>query len=183
MMDGVGDMNLPPDAMMHQPAYPNDTNIRLKMDPSEIAGPLPLPKPRRKRQRKVDKPPKPPAERKKRGRKSKMEKLMAQAAADARHAGLSQQPGGEWARAKGSGMFMPGEMMNGPQHHESVVKDVNMRRASLENQMSEVSICNGVVIDINLLFMSVDHSPIRQTFIFENNFSTVGKSFLNLVKL
>ena len=29
----------------------------------------------------------------------------------------------------------------------------------------------------------VDHSPIRQTFKFENNFSTVGKSFLNLVKL
>ena len=29
----------------------------------------------------------------------------------------------------------------------------------------------------------MDHSPIRQTFIFENNFSTVGKSVLNLVKL
>ena len=28
----------------------------------------------------------------------------------------------------------------------------------------------------------LDHSPIRQTFIFENNFSTVGKSFLHLVK-
>ena len=29
----------------------------------------------------------------------------------------------------------------------------------------------------------MDHSPIRQTFKFENNFSTVRKSFLNLVKL
>ena len=29
---------------------------------------------------------------------------------------------------------------------------------------------------------AMDHSPIRQTFKFENNFSTVGKSFLNLVK-
>ena len=29
----------------------------------------------------------------------------------------------------------------------------------------------------------MDHSPIQQTFIFENNFSTVGKSFLILVKL
>ena len=29
----------------------------------------------------------------------------------------------------------------------------------------------------------MDHFPIRQTFKFENNFSTVGKSFLNLVKL
>ena len=29
----------------------------------------------------------------------------------------------------------------------------------------------------------MDYSPIRQTFKFENNFSTVGKSFLNLVKL
>ena len=29
----------------------------------------------------------------------------------------------------------------------------------------------------------MDHSPIIQTFNFENNFSTVGKSFLNLVKL
>ena len=25
----------------------------------------------------------------------------------------------------------------------------------------------------------MDHSPIRQTFKFENNFSTIGKSFLN----
>ena len=31
--------------------------------------------------------------------------------------------------------------------------------------------------------LSMDHSPIRQTFKFENNFSTVAKSFLNLVKL
>ena len=31
--------------------------------------------------------------------------------------------------------------------------------------------------------ITMDHSPIRQTFKFENNFSTVGKSFLNLVKL
>ena len=31
--------------------------------------------------------------------------------------------------------------------------------------------------------VSMEHSPIRQTFKFENNFSTVGKSFLNLVKL
>ena len=30
---------------------------------------------------------------------------------------------------------------------------------------------------------SVDNSPIRQTFKFENNFSTVGKSFLSLGKL
>ena len=30
---------------------------------------------------------------------------------------------------------------------------------------------------------TMDHSPIRQTFKFENNFSTIGKSFLNLVKL
>ena len=29
----------------------------------------------------------------------------------------------------------------------------------------------------------MDHSPIRQAFKFENNFSTVRKSFLNLVKL
>ena len=29
----------------------------------------------------------------------------------------------------------------------------------------------------------MDHSPIRLTFKLENNFSTVGKSFLNLVKL
>ena len=28
----------------------------------------------------------------------------------------------------------------------------------------------------------MDHSSIRQTFKFVNNFSTVGKSFLNLVK-
>ena len=141
MMDGVGDMNLPPDTMLHQPAYQNDTHMPLKMDPSEIVAQLPLPKPRRKRQRKVDKPPKPQTERKKRGRKSKIEKLMAQAAADPMHAGFSQQPGVDWARGKGSGVFIPGEMMNGPQPHESVlVKDVNMRRASLENQMSEVSI-------------------------------------------
>ena len=30
---------------------------------------------------------------------------------------------------------------------------------------------------------TMDHSPIIQTFKFENNFSTVGKSFLNLAKL
>ena len=39
---------------------------------------------------------------------------------------------------------------------------------------------------IALLFVLLplmDHSPIRQTFKLENNFSTVGKSFLNLVKL
>ena len=30
---------------------------------------------------------------------------------------------------------------------------------------------------------SLDHSPIRQTFKFENNFSTIRKHFLNLVKL
>ena len=30
--------------------------------------------------------------------------------------------------------------------------------------------------------LSMDHSPIRQTFKFENNFSATGKSFLTLVK-
>ena len=30
---------------------------------------------------------------------------------------------------------------------------------------------------------AMDRSPLRQTFKFENNFSTIGKSFLNLVKL
>ena len=30
---------------------------------------------------------------------------------------------------------------------------------------------------------SMDHSPVRQSFKFENNFSTVGKDFLNLEKL
>ena len=30
---------------------------------------------------------------------------------------------------------------------------------------------------------AMDHSPIIQSFKLENNFSTVGKSFLNLVKL
>ena len=31
-------------------------------------------------------------------------------------------------------------------------------------------------------YTSRDHSPIRQSFKLENNFSTVGKSFLSLVK-
>ena len=36
---------------------------------------------------------------------------------------------------------------------------------------------------VSLLFWPVmDHSPIRQTFKFENNFSTAGKSVLNLAK-
>ena len=141
VIDGMADINLPPEVLVQQTAYQNDTSMPLKMDPSEM-GQLPMPKPRRKRQRKTEKPPKPPAEKKKRGRKSKMEKLMSQAAADAMHAGLVPQPGGDWSRANSSGgVFIPGEMMNGPQSRESIlVKDVNMRRASLDNQLSEVII-------------------------------------------
>ena len=37
--------------------------------------------------------------------------------------------------------------------------------------------------DNQFILQVMDHSPIRQTFKFVNNFSTVGKSFLNLVKL
>ena len=33
------------------------------------------------------------------------------------------------------------------------------------------------------IVLGMDHSPIRQTFKLEKDFSTVGKSFLNLVKL
>lgn len=141
MMDGLSDMNLPPDALLQQPPYQNDANYPMNMEPSEMVPQLTAPKQRRKRQRRAEKPPKPPTEKKKRGRKSKMEKLMAQAAADAIHAGLAQ-PGGEWAHAhKGGGGFIHNEMMNGPQSHESViVKDVNLRGASLENQLSEVEI-------------------------------------------
>jgi hypothetical protein len=136
---GMGDMDLPPETLVQQAPYQNDSSNPLKMDTSEMAGQLPAPKPRKKRQRRTDKPPKPPAEKKKRGRKSKMDKLMVPAAADAIHAGLSSQPGGDWARANSSGVFIPGEMMNGPQPHD-FVNDVNMRRASLDNQLSEVII-------------------------------------------
>ena len=134
------DMNLPPEALLQQAPYQNDAGIPLPMDPSEMVGQLAMPKPRRKRQRKADKPAKPVTEKKKRGRKSKMEKLMAQAEAEARLAAL-EQPGGDWARGNSSSrIFRAGDMMNGPQPHESVlVNDVNMRRASLENQLSEVT--------------------------------------------
>ena len=136
-MDGMGDMGLPPEALLQQAPYQNDTNIPQKYDP-EMIGRM-MPKQRKKRQRKVEKPPKPPTEKKKRGRKPKMEKLMAQAAADAIHAGLSSQPGGDWARANCGGVFVPGEIMNEQQPHESVLaKEVQIRRASLENQLSEV---------------------------------------------
>ena len=37
--------------------------------------------------------------------------------------------------------------------------------------------------DIHNQSYAMDHSPNRQTYKFENNFSTVRKSFLNLVKL
>jgi hypothetical protein len=134
----IMDMNLPPEALLQQAPY--DAGIPLPMDPSEMVGQLPLPKPRRKRQRRADKPAKPPTEKKKRGRKSKMEKLRAQAEAEARLAGLETPPAGDWARASSSAeVFRHGEMMNGPQSHESVlVNDVNMRRASFESQASEV---------------------------------------------
>ena len=42
-----------------------------------------------------------------------------------------------------------------------------------------VSCCVIIII----IECTVDHSPIMQTFKFENNFSTVGKSLLNLLKL
>ena len=54
---------------------------------------------------------------------------------------------------------------------------VSFKTSQTKPTISEVKICEK---DNKLL---MDHSPIRQTFKLENNFSTVGKSFLNLVKL
>lgn len=138
MVDGMVDINLAPETILQQGPYQNDTNYSL--DSSEMVARVLIEKPRKKRQRKADKPPKPPTEKKKRGRKPKIEKLMAQAATGVMPAGLPSQPGGEhldWARASNSNVFLPGEMMNGPQHESVLVKDVNMRRASLESQLSE----------------------------------------------
>ena len=51
---------------------------------------------------------------------------------------------------------------------------------SIAINRSKPSLNHGTKASRDLL---MDHSPIRQTFKFENNFSTVGKSFLNLGKL
>lgn len=155
-MRGLGEMNLPPETQMKPALYQNDTGIpslKMELPPPEMVGQLPLPKPRRKRQRRAEKPPKAPTEKKKRGRKPKMEKLMAQAAADAIHAGLAMPPSGEWGRVNNSRLFMTHEeMMNGPQGHPEamMVNDVNMRRASLENMPEVLTLYQKYVALINL---------------------------------
>ena len=86
-----------------------------------------------------------------------------------------------------------------PSFHFTCVKSVYIRKRMLKSD-SLIALIDyhyflllsfhkkgpgGYLIRVDLIRFpgSMDHSPIRQTFKFENNFSTVGKSFLNLVKL
>ena len=146
MDDDLSEINRSNDSLMM--SYDAEFNMPLKLDHTDMLGQVSMSKPRRKRQRKAEKPPKPPAEKKKRGRKSKMEKLMAQAAADAMHAGLVPPPGADWLGGNRSGVYMAGEMMNGPpSSHESILSnDIEVRRRSIDNPMMD----REVGIEINL---------------------------------